>query len=636
MNYNNIITGLRVQTQIPLDYKGFVQSEAALVNLGVADNLAYTYYKGLIFYCKNEGTRYEWKEVPTGQENTGLRETDFIYPADFIVDGVTYSNKRYNFFTTVVATSTLNEVLSAGNTSSNSIVLTGFVEGQPSTATFSGTGIVLATPSNETSLTITDSQLNVVGPGASTTIKFQTPSGSNLEFYTPNKPTGSYTLATTQDYNLQAVLDNGTYAIKGTDNIAVILEPLGAGPEVMSMFKSTLSTNASTYAWIGVEPETSFLQGVISGKYGSFTVDKGEPKIYRIDTVNNFTTTVSFAAPLSLSNLVFPARAAAGTYTLSILDDIPFDKTGTGIFFRGRTTANYGTPGGRSFDVSYASSPSAGVPYGATGAYSFAIGSRVSSSGFNAASFGYLIDNGGIGSFNSGYNMYDRGYTNFLTGVGHNVTSMNATVIGQAANIINEGTTDWNAYPTKALFTIGNGTIQNADNFYTVLSRSDAFKVRFNGSVEAPSLTTALITADVTGKILITKEYLTSALPVNSIQSTVAYVNSFTNDNQYPVSTGLSGKTIVSVTAFFECVTTNNGFTVGDIIDTPRAEINDTGGRGPQGVGVQFKQSTSSIVYVITGPELNIMPAYTGVASGDAFQMVDYTEWKIRLVILYI
>jgi len=510
MNYNNIITGLRVQTQIPLDYKGFVQSEAALVNLGVADNLAYTYYKGLIFYCKNEGTRYEWQEVLTGQEDTGLRETDFVYPADFVVDGVVYSNKRYNFFTTIAPISTLDEVLNAGNTSSNSIVLTGFVEGQPSTATFSGTGIVLATPSNGTSLTITDSQLNAVGPGALTTIKFQTPSGKTLEFYTPNKPTGSYTLATTEDYTLQAVLNNGTYAIKGADNIAVILEPLGAGPEVMSMFKSTLSTNASTYAWIGVDPETSFLQGVITGKYGSFTVDKGEPKIYRIDTVNSFTTTVSFAVPLSLSNLVFPAKAAAGTYTISTLDDLLLEKTGTGVFLRGRTPANYGTPGSRSFDISYNSSPSVGTPYGATGAYSFAMGSKVTSSGYGATSFGYIIDNGGTGSFNSGYNMYDRGYTNFLTGIGHNVTSMNATVVGQAANIITESVLDFNTIPTKALFTVGNGTIQNADSAYTVLTRSDAFKVRLNGSVEAPSLTTALITADVTGKILITKEYLAS------------------------------------------------------------------------------------------------------------------------------
>jgi hypothetical protein len=149
------------------------------------------------------------------------------------------------------------------------------------------------------------------------------------------------------------------------------------------------------------------------------------------------------------------------------------------------------------------------------------MGNRVSSNGYGSSSFGYLIDNGGLGSFNSGYNLYDRGYTNFLTGVGHNVTSLNATVVGQAANIISESILDWNTVPTKALFTVGNGTIQNADNTYTVLTRSDAFKVRLNGSVEAPSLTTTLITADVTGKILITKEYLTSALPVNSIQSTV-------------------------------------------------------------------------------------------------------------------
>ncbi len=104
--------------------------------------------------------------------------------------------------------------------------------------------------------------------------------------------------------------------------------------------------------------------------------------------------------------------------------------------------------------------------------------------------------------------MKDRGYLNTLFGVGHDVTSINTTVVGQAANVITDQIADFNYTANKKLFVVGNGDIQNADDNYTVNTRSDAFIVRLNGSVEAPSLTTSLIDTDTTGKSLVTKEYL--------------------------------------------------------------------------------------------------------------------------------
>lgn len=98
MDYNNLPLGLRVQTQIPLDVKEYVLNEATLKDLGTSNNLAYTYVKGLIIYCFAENTRYEWNEVPSGLENTGLLPTDFTYPNGVVAFGVTYSNKKYNFF----------------------------------------------------------------------------------------------------------------------------------------------------------------------------------------------------------------------------------------------------------------------------------------------------------------------------------------------------------------------------------------------------------------------------------------------------------------------------------------------------------------------------------------------------------
>lgn len=319
-NYNNLLTGLRVQTQIPLDVKQYVQNELTLSNLGISNNLAFTYVKGLVVYCIDEGTRWEWKpSLGSG----GLLAIDYVYPANIIAFGVIYSNQAYNFYQ-VVNSSQVNSDWNAT----------------------SGIEQIL------------------------------------------NKPT-------------------------------IILPPLEA-------------------------------------------VDDG---------------------------------------------------AGIGYRLRGRNPANYGAIGEDAVDFSYSDQIS--TSNGSTGINSFSSGINVKSSGYLSNSFGYLIDNSGSGSFNGGFNVIDRGYTNSLFGTGHNVTSMNTTVLGQASNIISEQILDYNA-TNKPMLVVGNGTIANNDEFYSVLTRSDAFKVMFNGSVFAPSLTTGLITSDTTGKILITKEYLSSIAPTGS------------------------------------------------------------------------------------------------------------------------
>jgi hypothetical protein len=98
MDHTNKALGLRVQTQIPLDVKEYSTSENTLKNLGIDNNLAFTYIKGLQIICLEESTRWEWLEVEIGKENTGLLDVDFTYPNDIITFGVDYSNKAYNFF----------------------------------------------------------------------------------------------------------------------------------------------------------------------------------------------------------------------------------------------------------------------------------------------------------------------------------------------------------------------------------------------------------------------------------------------------------------------------------------------------------------------------------------------------------
>jgi hypothetical protein len=97
-DYKNIPLGLRTQTQIPLDVKEYSNNESLLSNLGVNGQLAYTYTKGLVVYCIEESTRWEWTEVKPGLEDTGLINQDFIYSDNHIAFGIDYSNKRYNFF----------------------------------------------------------------------------------------------------------------------------------------------------------------------------------------------------------------------------------------------------------------------------------------------------------------------------------------------------------------------------------------------------------------------------------------------------------------------------------------------------------------------------------------------------------
>lgn len=94
----NIPTGLNITTQIPLDVKKFIQNESLLSNLGQDNNLAFTYYDGIVVKCIDQNTFYEWREVLSGEENTGLLSVDFTYPYNHSAFGINYSNKSFNFF----------------------------------------------------------------------------------------------------------------------------------------------------------------------------------------------------------------------------------------------------------------------------------------------------------------------------------------------------------------------------------------------------------------------------------------------------------------------------------------------------------------------------------------------------------
>lgn len=99
-NAANIISGLLVPGQQALDVKLHIDSEGVLSDLGPNNVLAYTYYKGMVARCVAEGTQWEW--MPVDEERLegkeGLLSADFTYPTGIVSEGISYSQKSYNFF----------------------------------------------------------------------------------------------------------------------------------------------------------------------------------------------------------------------------------------------------------------------------------------------------------------------------------------------------------------------------------------------------------------------------------------------------------------------------------------------------------------------------------------------------------
>lgn len=93
---SQIIQGLFIPTQLPLDPKSLSNSEEELKDLGVDNNLAYTYFEGLIVTCKQEKTQWMWRESLEGE--SGLLAVSFEYPVGIVVGETNYSGKKYNFF----------------------------------------------------------------------------------------------------------------------------------------------------------------------------------------------------------------------------------------------------------------------------------------------------------------------------------------------------------------------------------------------------------------------------------------------------------------------------------------------------------------------------------------------------------
>ena len=101
---NDIPTKLRLPAQLPLDAKTTVATLSELQTLGTNDNLAFTYYKGMLVYCIENDKTYQWRPVQIG-DTGGTLLSNFTYPAGLISeDGVVYGGISYNFFEKIYIT----------------------------------------------------------------------------------------------------------------------------------------------------------------------------------------------------------------------------------------------------------------------------------------------------------------------------------------------------------------------------------------------------------------------------------------------------------------------------------------------------------------------------------------------------
>lgn len=95
-DFNDEISGIRVVGQIPLDAKSYSPNQNLLKILGDDNNLAYTYFEGMVVFCIEEKTRWEWREAVGAEQ--GLIDDNFTYPDGLVALGINYSLRSFNFF----------------------------------------------------------------------------------------------------------------------------------------------------------------------------------------------------------------------------------------------------------------------------------------------------------------------------------------------------------------------------------------------------------------------------------------------------------------------------------------------------------------------------------------------------------
>jgi len=276
MDYTNKSLGLRVQTQIPLDIKQYSISEDTLKNLGSNNNLAYTYIQGLIVYCIQEGTRWEWREV-IGVE-IGLISTNFTYPNGTITFGIDYSNRNFNFFpfgeipviTVPDATATVKGILKLTNDLGGTADLPTTPTALHKTTNESWTGIKSSTNTGATLINGLSLINNGTGTSSSLSIGNSSITGFGADLANSNSGIGLRVRNTSNGTGLEINNLSSGYGLvvaNSSTGIGVSNYSSGTGSGIVS----NISTSGVGFAFIG---QNNFINTFTVNKLGDIVANK--------------------------------------------------------------------------------------------------------------------------------------------------------------------------------------------------------------------------------------------------------------------------------------------------------------------------------------------------------------------------
>jgi len=262
------------------------------------------------------------------------------------------------------------------------------------------------------------------------------------------------------------------------------------------------------------------------------------------------------------------------------------DGNGIGYVIKDRNPAYFNPVGLGSMDLSSATSAGgfgAESPGGfTTGADNLLLSGASNFGAHQAHGYGNTVQgyygNMAFGAYNTvtdGYNFVTMGYTNtanMKTTVGHGMSvgafndsseywnnafgfriiakTKGITAVGVANTDYPEGVLD--ADRPSFVVGIGDASSVAGAGYGNVAFRKDGFIVRFDGTVQAPELTNAIIGAESTGKVIITREYLEAYNPINAQKNI---------NGNYTILSGDNNTLLVLSSATAFNITVNSGLT---------------------------------------------------------------------------
>jgi hypothetical protein len=216
---------------------------------------------------------------------------------------------------------------------------------------------------------------------------------------------------------------------------------------------------------------------------------------------------------------------------------------GTGYRLKASNPLWYGNIGLQAVDFSKSINTSSIL--GATGATSFAIGYNSRASGTQSFAGGSNGIASGANSFNWSTEINQPSTASGLGAIamGNQLSSLSMyeVVVGQMNTTYTPENTAYSS--TDRMFTVGIGDDHIGSG---PRGRADGLIILKGGKVTVPSQTNSIITADVTGRSVITKEYLNANVPL------IGYVAPASS-----TATGTKGEVRVTSTYIYYCLDTN-------------------------------------------------------------------------------